>query len=345
MWFYAKDEQQHGPMSAQGLKSLLGQQAVTPQTLVWRDGMANGLPMDQTELAAELLLPLPEGDTWETCAYSGDCVRRSEMVQIEGFWIASTHKDEVVDYLHQGGRLPKVELASSLTGCIELGHLVRSSWAMLMACLKPACALYLLVWIPGNLICSYVAAQNSTSSPGFAFQFGNLMQFLFGSVSTGGLLFLFSHHLRGMQPSLGEVLSAGFSNWGRLAVVRLLSGLMALLGFILLIIPGFIILFRTFLAESAAVDGQMNGSSAVQQSMDLTKGRFWLTLAYVLVVTLMCAWPLALFNAVEEQVPALNQWVVDGLVSTVLELPMIYLLAFTFCYYKELQAGSKPRLF
>lgn len=344
MWFYAIDEQQHGPESSAGLRSLLAQQSITPQTLVWRDGMPAWLPMEKTELAAELTLPLPEGDTWETCAYSDDQVRRSEMIQLEGCWVALEHKDEAVEYIHEGGRLPKIGLEKALTGCLELGHLIRSSWRMVTACLKPACGLYLLVWIPGNLLCSYVDWRTPGTATDASYFFSNLMQILLGSVSTGGILFLFSQHLHGMRRGLAEAWAAGFANWSRLMTARLVAGLLSLAGLLFFVVPCLIVLVRTFLAEAAAVDGQTSGTLAVQESWEITRGRFWLTFGYAVLVSLMCALPLVTFEALMDAAPALRQWVANGLISTVLELPLIYLLAFTFCYYKELQAAGKPRV-
>jgi uncharacterized RDD family membrane protein YckC len=43
MWYYAVDSEQRGPVSREDLGRLATSGAVTPQTLVWREGMANWL--------------------------------------------------------------------------------------------------------------------------------------------------------------------------------------------------------------------------------------------------------------------------------------------------------------
>ncbi len=338
MWFYSINGLKHGPVSVQALKSLLAQRAVTPQSLVWSEGMAAWLPMDQTDLAPELQLPLVEGDAWETCAYSGEKTRRSEMVQIDGFWIATTCKDEVVEYLHQGGRLPKAELDSKLTGCLELGHLMRSSWALLYACLKPVCALYLMLWGPGQLLSSYLASP-AMAGHFFAQIGGNMIvSLLVGALFNGGLFFLLGRHLHGMKPSLGEAWAAVFSNAGRLIVVGLISMVLTLIGMIMLIIPGLLIAVRLSLAQAAAMDGQLPGQAAVEKSWVLTEGHFWRTTGYLLLLGLMCGIPMVLLAPAAHLLPALHQWIGIGVLTALLKLPEIYSLAFTFCYFKELQA-------
>jgi len=43
-WFYAQNNQQHGPVTAEALVSMLQQGHVQPADLVWREGMANWQP-------------------------------------------------------------------------------------------------------------------------------------------------------------------------------------------------------------------------------------------------------------------------------------------------------------
>lgn len=341
MWFYSLNEVQHGPVSVAGLKSLLAQQVLTPQSLVWRQEMADWLPIEKTELAAGLALPLPEGDAWQMCSFSGDKARRSEMAQLDGFWVAAAHKDEAVEYLHQGGRLPKVELESNLTGSIELGHLMRTSWQMLSACLKPVCVLYLLVEIPANVLSTLVTSESMASGPMPAVWLVLLIQALASPFFNGGILSLFSRQLRGMQEGLGAALAAACSNWGRIFVVHFITLMMSLLGFLFLIIPGLLITIRLILSEAAAVDGQMPGSAAVQTSWNITEGHFWRTFGYLMLISLICGWPPVILDIVAKQIPALQHWLVSGVLTTLLQLPSMYLLAFMFSYYKELQARQR----
>src|ERR1700689_5454871 len=52
-WFYAQNNQQHGPVTAEALVSMLQQGHVQPGDLVWREGMPTWQPASTVpELAA-----------------------------------------------------------------------------------------------------------------------------------------------------------------------------------------------------------------------------------------------------------------------------------------------------
>lgn len=55
MWYYVLNNQQAGPTDENGLKGLLQAQTITSSTLMWKEGMADWVPFNQTELV--YLLP------------------------------------------------------------------------------------------------------------------------------------------------------------------------------------------------------------------------------------------------------------------------------------------------
>lgn len=339
MWYYSNNGDRSGPVSQFAIRSLYEQRAIAPDTLVWQEGMETWQPLHATTLAGFLKVPLPGGDTWETCAFSGDRYRQSEMVQVEGLWIGNDRKDEAVELLKQGGRLPVVELDSPFKGNLDLGHLLRYSWKLLQPCLPSSILLYLLVWVPGNLAINYIGDFVLTEEQGLRiFQVSSWVQSLWGNIATGGVLFLLSEQIRGRTESLGSAFGAGLANWGRVWVASFLIGLMTILGLLLLILPGFIAITRTSFATAAAVDGKMSGSSAVQESWDVTKGHFWRVLGYMLLMGMVSVAPSIFFGAFSTLVPWLEHWVVNALLGTLFELPVIYMLAFTLVFYKEIKA-------
>jgi hypothetical protein len=44
-WFYARDNQRHGPVSFETVQHLLAARALTRDSLVWREGMDNWTPL------------------------------------------------------------------------------------------------------------------------------------------------------------------------------------------------------------------------------------------------------------------------------------------------------------
>lgn len=57
-WYYGTNGQQMGPLDESEIRSAIAGGLVTPDTLVWRDGMANWQPFQQVpELAAAYAVP------------------------------------------------------------------------------------------------------------------------------------------------------------------------------------------------------------------------------------------------------------------------------------------------
>jgi hypothetical protein len=50
MWYYNYNDQQNGPVSEEVVRDLINQNIITPNTLVWREGMSNWQPAAAVEL-------------------------------------------------------------------------------------------------------------------------------------------------------------------------------------------------------------------------------------------------------------------------------------------------------
>lgn len=57
MWYYVLNNQQAGPTDENGLKGLLATQTISPTTLLWKEGMTDWVPFNQTELSYLLAAP------------------------------------------------------------------------------------------------------------------------------------------------------------------------------------------------------------------------------------------------------------------------------------------------
>jgi uncharacterized RDD family membrane protein YckC len=114
-WFYAIDQQQLGPITQEEFSRLLSDGIIKPETLVWREGLANWLPY--SEYAASQPVPLStaksavvttnnnNNDT-AVCAVSGKTYPKREMVQYEGKWISAEHRDAYFQRLREGVTQP-----------------------------------------------------------------------------------------------------------------------------------------------------------------------------------------------------------------------------------------------
>ncbi len=351
MWYHAQNETQHGPLTEADMKSLLAQTVITPQTLVWRNGMGEWLPLEQTELAKTFEVPLDEDDSWETCAYSGDRARRSEMFKIEGCWVAGEHSREAEAFVQQGGWLPRAKSGLLPAAIPDISSLALKASQLLAACVPPVCALYLLTALPMQFLFAWLEPHYALDKVE-AQMLGLALSAVFNSFSTGGIFYLFSQQTRGVRPDLVQGLTAGWSFWGRLlliqfilastimggaAVCTLITSSMA--GAVLFFIPGLILALRTSLSNAAAVERRLLPGPAVRQSWHVTQGHTWRTLGTYFVVGTACMIPGVLLTAILHQLaPSLEPTPVGIVLEVLFSLPAVYFLSFQFCYYKELEA-------
>ncbi|MDB6137225.1 MAG: hypothetical protein JWO94_297 [Verrucomicrobiaceae bacterium] len=337
MWYHAQNEQQHGPHSEADLKDLLAKEVITPQTLVWRAGMEQWLPLEKTELSKQFEVPLADGDTWESCSFSGDRVKRSEMTQLEGCWVANEHLAAAEAFVQKGGWLPRVPSAQTRVGRIDLTFLLQRTQELLTPCIVPACGLYLLVSVPLHYLFAYLQQRLSLDFI-HTVQVGGALDLLLSPLWTGGILFLISQQARGRTPVFSEAFVAGCALWFRLFLTQLRACIMITVGS-LLIVPGIVVAVRSRLANAVVVERRLKPLEALQQSGAVTIGYFWLTLTYMLSMGLLSMMPaLFLGGMIDALVPEAAQFIVMPLANALLALPIVGLAAFQFCYYKELEA-------
>lgn len=344
MWYYANNEERKGPVSEASIRSLYAMKGVSADTMVWQQGMDGWKPLRETVLAAALEIPLSEGDAWQTCAYSGERGKQSAMVPLDGYFVLSDHKDSAVDFIKQGGVLPKVELSVRAEGITDLVHLFRSAWALVAQDGVKLSLLYLALWIPGNLLSNWMDIHVfDPEKPMQSIQFYRLLYNVVGTFFAGSCLHVFWLRANGRSGPIHDWLTAGFANWGRLFVAGLLVGLLTVVGLILLVIPGLIVAVRTSLAAVLAVGQRLSGSAAVQASWDLSKGRFWQFAGYTLLVSSLFAIPIFAFEMLLMFLPQFDEWISRSVLQTVLELGEIFVLAFMVCYAREASAKQRAR--
>jgi len=59
MWYYEQNGNRIGPVDEVTMRALIAFRAISIDTLVWTNGMANWTPLQQTQLAAGLPVPPP----------------------------------------------------------------------------------------------------------------------------------------------------------------------------------------------------------------------------------------------------------------------------------------------
>jgi hypothetical protein len=93
--------------------------------------------------------------------------------------------------------------------------------------------------------------------------------------------------LNGRKASFGECLSTGLANFFPLFLIALLETLGLALGFVLLIVPGFMLLMRWAVAVPARVVEHTGVVESFRRSAELTRGHRWSIFGLAIVLLLL----------------------------------------------------------
>ncbi|MET0262207.1 MAG: RDD family protein [Rariglobus sp.] len=98
-WHYAVGGQQKGPVTDDEFNQLVATGAVRADTLVWREGWAEWRTYSTVVGGAPAI---PVDPTTAVCAVSGRLRPKSEMLEFEGRWVSTEHKEEFFQRLREG---------------------------------------------------------------------------------------------------------------------------------------------------------------------------------------------------------------------------------------------------
>jgi hypothetical protein len=283
--------------------------------------------------------PAPSGTDPLLCAYSGRMFPASQMVRIGEHWIAEEHKDECVQFLQQGGSLPRMMNGAHPAAPPRLAAALGDAFPLLWRALPAMLFVQALVWIPCNLIYSYMSYE-VLGEEDFAgsFKLSSALQLWFGIIADAGCIHALGVVASGGRAGLAATLGAGLRHWPRMWLMTLLSGIAMVVGLILLIIPGLMLMVRFHFAACFIVAEKCSSAAALQRSYDMSKGRFWqLTVLLLLTIGLLVVPALGwgvLWPFMPEE---WDRWQIDALITWFIELPGLYAAAATYTYWDMLR--------
>lgn len=114
-----------------------------------------------------------------------------------------------------------------------------------------------------------------------------LLSLLIFPLVTGATAWAAAQFYLGDNPSVGRIVKAALSRFGALVLVTILTGVLALAGFILLVIPGIIVVVRLLLASPAVMVEDNSATDAMRRSWRLVKGFFWKAVGVSLLTSLI----------------------------------------------------------
>lgn len=208
-------------------------------------------------------------------------------------------------------------------------------------------AVTLIVWTPLELFQSYMdyfVFDPEDVRSTFRLQRG--LQSFFGIIVTAAVIAVCDAAMRSEQLSIFEALEAGLSAWPRMFWTRLLTGLLLLVAFLALIIPGIYAVFRLALVEPVAVIEHKTGSDCIKRAYLLSKGRFWLFLglfggSYLIlgVFSVLIVAPTVLFSEFDHWlVNVFTSLCIDVLMQTI---PALMVAAYFACSREAERASQQ----
>ncbi len=166
-------------------------------------------------------------------------------------------------------------------------EIIDAAFALYRANFATLAAISLLLLGPFEIIGVLVGGQTGTLI--------SSLSNLFAPIAIGATVAAVSDAMHGRPVSVGSAFGQIAGRWGTLVLVAFAQGLLTILGFVFLIVPGFIVACWTFAAPMAVVVENAGGvSSAIGRSRQLTRGQFGhvfrtLALSWVIVIVLLIA--------------------------------------------------------
>jgi len=117
--------------------------------------------------------------------------------------------------------------------------------------------------------------------------FQTILDLFLGQVISVTLIYGTMQALRGRKVAIGECLSEGIKRLGTALVVAILAWIAYIVGFVLLIVPGIILMLMWLVAVPAAVVEKTGVSASFARSSALTRDRRWRILGIVVLAGVM----------------------------------------------------------
>ena len=197
----------------------------------------------------------------------------------------------------------------------RIGAVLGLSFQILHQALGKFLVLSLLPIIPILVMGFGLVAAPQNAAP-FALV-GGLLYFILAMISQAALVYGALEELRGHRFTVGEAFSKGFRRFWPVLGVAIVSGLIVMVGSVLLLVPGLIALCMLYVAIPACVVEEWGVTQSLTRSAELTRGYRWPIFGLILLVMIGAAVAGSLLEALVE---ALAGQVVGSLFDAALQV-------------------------
>lgn len=200
----------------------------------------------------------------------------------------------------------------------------------------------LSVWLPGAVFANYLEFfEPDAEHPGQPLAVRLAMELAFSPLVAAATVAALSRLKRGLPAGYAVAMTEGIAAWGRLFVVRLVTGLTVAVALLALVVPGILLLLRWALVDSVVVLEKVGLAEAWRRSAELTLGQrrdILLVGGLFFIGVLGASFGL---GALVRTVPLLNHFVVRVLMDCVLVvLQTVFTVALFLFYWRRLSEAA-----
>lgn len=167
---------------------------------------------------------------------------------------------------------------------LSIGEILDASFGMYRRLLGPLVSISLLCSGLPSVINVYLDSAGGRAQQPVLYLANLVLTVVLSALATAATVYLVSAGYLGRSLTAGEALGKAMPLTGQIFRLSISVGLVTFVGFVLLVIPGFIALCGYILSTQAMVIESLGVGNAMSRSWDLTKGYRWRMLGLLLTV-------------------------------------------------------------
>lgn len=268
-WFYVIDNQRQGPIPTGELRTLVNNRKITPQSLVWREGMAEWAPL-RTAFAEPQ--PLEDGSVIVACPTCGQLVPPDDLIPAGDTKVCPFCRDRYAQSLREG--VAPVFAAGdgpSGTGGATPNHELRAHARRALAG----------NWTPA-VVCTLLFILLSNVMGAILPLIGILAELIITGPLLLGYLGMYQR-IRRLGRGMIEDLFKGFSRFGHALGLYLLTTLIIYLAMAVAALPGGVLLFTSVIGAEEEPSGALFFIAMVATIVPAFIASTYVTLHFALV--------------------------------------------------------------
>jgi hypothetical protein len=245
-WYYAAGGQQQGPVEDAQFDALINAGTIMPDTLVWREGLANWQPLRELRPPATNPSALPPvagvppvvgGETGSAggviCCECGKSFPIDQVIKYQDRYVCATCKPVFLQRLAEGaslvspgGAILTEEQVLEGDYRIEIGECLERAWKLFTSNAGPiigASIVAVLVAMACGFVASAIGFVTRATNPVLSWLVNSLISSLYSGPLMAGYVYFLLRLVRGEDASVSDALSGFRRRYGQLALASLVQ--------------------------------------------------------------------------------------------------------------------------